>query len=223
MSATVAAGVLSGAAIGLDVIAAAIALVVVLFVVVLIRRRRRKERALPEPLSRSEPTARTEQTFEPLGIAGLSPPPAQETEHAVERDVEHEAAEVVALETAREPPPSVEDIRAAEERQDLPTMARLHLARGKDQFAHGRMSEAADELRSCIRVAARCRDVSIQADARIELAEIALAAGDLTTACEHWQIARRLFHDLDRKPDFAHADTLMRKHGCPTDWVLTDF
>ena len=63
----------------------------------------------------------------------------------------------------------------------------------------------------------------MHAEARLELAEIARASGDLTTACEHWQIARGLFSDLKHAKGRGKAETLMREHGCPTDWVLNDF
>ena len=48
-------------------------------------------------------------------------------------------------------------------------------------------------------------------------------SGDLTTACEHWQIARALFHELKQGRDHAAVETRMLRNGCPTDWVLTDF
>ncbi len=46
---------------------------------------------------------------------------------------------------------------------------------------------------------------------------------DLTTACEHWQIARGLFFDMNDRELHKTAEGLMLRHGCPTDWVLTDF
>ena len=116
------------------------------------------------------------------------------------------------------PPPTPERTEAAEA-----TLAGLHLKRARDEIAQGRAEAGADHLRSCIRAAAEARDAAAEAEARLELAELARAAGDLTTACEHWQIARGLFHDLARKPELARTERLMQQHGCPTDWVLNDF
>jgi hypothetical protein len=57
----------------------------------------------------------------------------------------------------------------------------------------------------------------------VVLGDLAHKDGDLTTACEHWQIARALFVEL--KQDGAHesVEVRMLRNGCPTDWVLTDF
>ena len=99
----------------------------------------------------------------------------------------------------------------------------LYLTLGREEIARGETEEGAGHLRSCIRHAARSRNAAVEAEARLELAELAREAGDLTTACEHWQIARSLFHKLARASDVAGTEDRMRHHGCPTDWVLTDF
>lgn len=117
----------------------------------------------------------------------------------------------------------VEQIRLAEERKELAALPALYLALGQDDIARGQIEEGAGHLRSCIRAAARSRNGAVEAEARLELAELAREAGDLTTACEHWQIARSLFHKLARKSDVAGTEDRMQRHGCPTDWVLTDF
>ena len=51
----------------------------------------------------------------------------------------------------------------------------------------------------------------------------ARAAGDLTTACEHWQIARSLFEEGSQKAKAENVEARMKRFGCPTDWVLNDF
>ncbi len=66
-------------------------------------------------------------------------------------------------------------------------------------------------------------DVRIEADARMELGDIAEEMSDMTMACEHWQIARDLFHALDEKTLCAEAEEKMLRNGCPTDWLLNDF
>lgn len=117
----------------------------------------------------------------------------------------------------------LEQIRLAEERKDLAALPALYLALGQEEIARGHAEEGAGHLRSCIRAAVRARNASAEAEARLELAELARESGDLTTACEHWQIARSLFHKLAHASHLADTEDLMRRHGCPTDWVLTDF
>lgn len=116
-----------------------------------------------------------------------------------------------------------DEIQAAEQRQDAQALPSLYLALAQEGVAEGNAETAADNLRSCIRWAAKSRNHAAEAEARLELAELARAADDLTTACEHWQIARALFHKLERKSELSGTEDLMRRHGCPTDWVLTDF
>ncbi|AHB50271.1 hypothetical protein W911_12725 [Hyphomicrobium nitrativorans NL23] len=117
----------------------------------------------------------------------------------------------------------LDQIRLAEERNDAAALPALYLALGQEEIARGEAEDGAGHLRSCIRHAARSRNAAVEAEARLELAELAREAGDLTTACEHWQIARSLFHKLARTHDVSVTEDRMRHHGCPTDWVLTDF
>jgi hypothetical protein len=115
---------------------------------------------------------------------------------------------------------SIKRAEAAGRDQDL---AALYLAHARELLAAGRRDNAAAELRKSVRIASRIGDAKVHGEGRLELAELARAEGDLTTACEHWQIARRLFSELGQASDLQKADTLMRRHGCPTDWVLNDF
>ncbi len=64
---------------------------------------------------------------------------------------------------------------------------------------------------------------AIHAKARVALGDLAHANGDPTTACEHWQIARALFHELKQAAITPRSRRACCKNGCPTDWVLTDF
>lgn len=97
----------------------------------------------------------------------------------------------------------------------------LDLARRK--LAGGDRKGARDLLLQCLRTATATGQRETHARARVTLGEIAHAGGDLTTACEHWQIARQIFHEtgLTREHDVVEAKMLA--NGCPTDWVLTDF
>lgn len=114
-------------------------------------------------------------------------------------------------------------LEAVAAERDENAVADLHLATARQKLAAGDVAEAADQLRKAIRVASRIGKKSVHADARLELAEIARASGDLTTACEHWQMARGLFFEMKRAKELEKAEALMRQHGCPTDWVLNDF
>lgn len=114
----------------------------------------------------------------------------------------------------------IKDAQAADDRTALPA---LYLSLARSEIGQGRHEAAAEHLRSCVRAAAKSRNAAVQAEARLELAELARDAGDLTTACEHWQMARSLFHELKGQAGLVETERLMQKHGCPTDWVLNDF
>jgi tetratricopeptide (TPR) repeat protein len=137
-----------------------------------------------------------------------------------------EKALPAAIDLAPQPSPPVDWptlIAEAAEKGDNAALASAHLAYAKSEIAEGRNAQAGDQLRACLQFAARTRDRALQAEARLELAELSRADGDLTTACEHWQSARALVHDLSSKRELDETEKLMRTHGCPTDWVLNDF
>lgn len=78
-------------------------------------------------------------------------------------------------------------------------------------------------LRSAAGYGALHGPADVHATARMALAERALDDNDLTTACEHWQMARSAFESSGRSDAQKHVEALMSDNGCPTDWVLTDF
>lgn len=78
-------------------------------------------------------------------------------------------------------------------------------------------------LRSAAGIGAQHGPRAAHAEARIELAEAAYSSGDLHGACEQWQMARMALHEDGQKEAYARVDKRMLQHGCPTDWVLTDF
>ncbi len=126
----------------------------------------------------------------------------------------------VALEEVEARPLALPDIaeldpRAAQAHEFLTEALRL-----RDT---GQDDAAADRLREAIMLASSIRNDRLHARARLELGDIAEAQGDLTTACEHWQLARSLFEDERRTCDAGVCETRMARNGCPTDWVLTDF
>lgn len=125
------------------------------------------------------------------------------------------------------PPLSAEALTAAiknaETKGDQTQLPGLYLALAGHSQAGGGLSEAAELLRKSIRIAVATGRNEEHAKARLELGDIARMSGDLTTACEHWQIARRLYQEMSRKAELATAEARMRDNGCPTDWVLNDF
>jgi len=114
-------------------------------------------------------------------------------------------------------------IERAERNGEQAKLPSLFIALASYRLGAGDMIEASDLLRKSIRLSASLGRDDDHARARLELGDIARAAGDLTTACEHWQIARKLYQDLSRTAELASAESRMSDHGCPTDWVLNDF
>jgi hypothetical protein len=102
-------------------------------------------------------------------------------------------------------------------------LAPVLLAKGQSLLKSGNTRDGAKALRAAIVVAVENGMADIHALARLELAEIARADGDLTTACEHWHLAKTQFAENNRKDSVASTDKHMKDHGCPTEWVLTDF
>lgn len=125
------------------------------------------------------------------------------------------------------PPPSASDIsrqiKEAEAQGSERGLAGLYLSLAHDHVANNRQAEAREDLLKCIRLAARLGEKDVHARARLELGDLSREQGDLTTACEHWQMARQLFFELKSAAPLAQAETRMRQNRCPTDWVLNDF
>jgi hypothetical protein len=94
--------------------------------------------------------------------------------------------------------------------------ARAHLA-NDDVVA------ATRDLRACVMLAAKLKDPLSAAAGRLELGDLAEADGDMTTACEHWQMARTAYSDWQRKAEVLAIEARMKQAGCPTDWVLNHF
>jgi hypothetical protein len=97
------------------------------------------------------------------------------------------------------------------------------LAKAHGLLSAGDHDEAAVQLRACARLASKLKEVAVEAVARLELGDLARSHGDMTTACEHWQLARSLYGELKRADEAKAAENRMEKAGCPTDWVLTKF
>jgi hypothetical protein len=97
----------------------------------------------------------------------------------------------------------------------------LDLARGHERLGNEDARMAA--LRSAAGYGALHGPRAAHAEARLALAEAAYLAGDLTSACEQWQMARTAYLEAGLKDGYARVEKRMRDNGCPTDWVLTDF
>ncbi len=115
---------------------------------------------------------------------------------------------------------AVSEAETAGQRDRLPG---LYLSLAQCRIEEGDSTQAEDLLRKCILGAAPARHKATHAQARLALGDLAHIGGDPTTACEHWQIARALFHELKQASDHEAAEQRMLRNGCPTDWVLTDF
>ena len=112
----------------------------------------------------------------------------------------------------------------AEQRFDDAAVARLSLQLACDLIARDApRAEVQSHLRRAIILAARLKDHDTHASARLELGDLMQADGDLTSACEHWQIARQIYWDGNAKEELNEVDRRMVANGCPTDWVLNDF
>jgi tetratricopeptide (TPR) repeat protein len=114
-------------------------------------------------------------------------------------------------------------VREAETRGEGNRLPGLYLSLAQCRIEAGDTADAEELLRKSIRAAASAQLKDTHARARLVLGDLAHSSGDLTTACEHWQIARALFHELKQSRDHEAAESRMLRNGCPTDWVLTDF
>ena len=114
-------------------------------------------------------------------------------------------------------------IDAATRTDDKATLAPLYLELAGLHRADAREADMLKALRSAAGLGAQHGPRSAHAAARLALAEAAFDAGDLTSACEQWQLARTALQEDGQKDAHARVEKRMRDHGCPTDWVLTDF
>lgn len=114
-------------------------------------------------------------------------------------------------------------IKEAEAKGAERDLTELYLALARDHVVSDRAGEARELLLKCIRLAARLGQKDVHARARLDLGDLCREQGDLTTACEHWQMARQLYFETKCTAPLAQAESRMRQNRCPTDWVLNDF
>lgn len=125
-------------------------------------------------------------------------------------------------------PPSAEAIAKrlaeAEAAGHASAIPDLKVARGLALFREGKSaSEAANDVRGGLILALQQGQKLSQAHARVALGDLCKAGDDLTTACEHWQLARDIFAELQETQARKDVETRIRQNGCPTDWVLNEF
>ncbi len=206
----------------LSVVVFAIPLAVFVMLLVLLVRRARQP-------GRGRRTSMPQSDANPLGV--LSRPPSL---HDV--GAEPEASPAPSAADAGAPTPtakavgeifSVDEIRkridTAVADGDRLALSALYLALSRGHQAKGDGAARMQALRSAAGYGALHGPRTAHAAARLELAEVAYDAGDLTSACEQWQLARSAFLEEGATAEHAAVEKRMRDNGCPTDWVLTDF
>ena len=218
----------------------ALPIFVVLTLIALVVRRRRAAKAKLTPES-------PQYAFAQKLVIGASEP-AQllhnptEVENAAANAVLHQTnvalRQAAAPGSSNEPKSTVNDDTTsyADEREALQaqidqvmkvqpnnTLAPLFLEMARHHKAAGDEAAYLAALRSAAGLGAQHGPRAAHAEARLQLAEAAHKAGDLTGACEQWQMARDALYDDGQKEAHARVEQRMRDNGCPTDWVLTDF
>jgi len=114
-------------------------------------------------------------------------------------------------------------IDAAKAGDDNVALADLYLAQAHAYQKIGDEKARMTALTAAAGHAALHGPEATHAIARMQLAEAARSSGDLTSACEHWHMAREAFQASGHAEEHARVEKLMRDNGCPTDWVLTEF
>jgi len=114
-------------------------------------------------------------------------------------------------------------IDAAKAGGDKAMLADLYLAQAHAFQKLGDEKSRMTALTAAAGLASLHGPETTHAIARMQLAEAAHGTGDLTSACEHWHLAREAFQASGDAEEHARVEKLMRDNGCPTDWVLTEF
>ncbi|MDX2308500.1 MAG: hypothetical protein NW216_09700 [Hyphomicrobium sp.] len=150
-----------------------------------------------------------------------SPQPSNDPQPAPRPPVET-SAEAARMPSTHTPPPATSTVQVNVP-DEVSRAALKLLGDARRALAAGELKPASELLREVVRQASKLKLAIVHAAARLDLAEIARAEGDLTTACEHWQIARGILHEEKRARERDEVTERMRAHRCPTDWVLTNF
>ena len=90
-------------------------------------------------------------------------------------------------------------------------------------FEEGELEKAELMLLRVLDSVSESSEKTLKCELRYYLAKINLGMGDLTLACEHWQIARELYEEVGNSEKTKEIEQQMRDNGCPTEWVLNAF
>jgi hypothetical protein len=180
-----------------------------------------------EPIAAGGGNACARRIAEPLGIMTTPPQHGSATDSATERETAvatvQQAAALTALSQQEQEVALAMAVESAMSARDDVLLSRHSVQLARLLLARSARSQAATLLQSAALAARRAKLPSVHAEARLELAEMAFIDGDLTTACEHWQMAKVMFHEAGQRGDEGRVADLMRRHHCPTDWILTNF
>ena len=117
----------------------------------------------------------------------------------------------------------LKNIRRLEKQGDSIELAKLYSERGALALTDEDGPVAQEYFLKGLSIASLVNAPEQQAVARANLGDISHADGDLSTACEHWQLARDLYHACGEMDLAAEVETKMTDNQCPTDWVLNGF
>jgi tetratricopeptide (TPR) repeat protein len=200
----------------LGVVVLLIPVAVILTLVVLLWRRRRKQSG-----TSSSPRDASSGTFHAIAQ------PLTDTEKPAAQVIQQVPQEVLQDAHQDDAPAKPEAILAVIENAiadgETTTLSGLYFKLAAAYGAEGDLRARMEALRSAAGNGALYGPHAAHAAARLALGEAAQAAGDLTSACEQWQLARTAFLEGGDTDQHARVEKQMRENGCPTDWVLTDF
>lgn len=189
----------------LGVVSALIPATILLTLVLLwLRRPRHRREAVAPPVKAQNEPLRV--IAEPLPLYDIGCQPI---------DAQPEEAESVDTIAAK--------IENAIARGDKTSLSQLYFELAAACEREGKLDARMTALRSAAGHGALHGPHAAHAAARLALAEVAHQSGDLTSACEQWQLARTAFQEGGDAEQHARVEKRMRENGCPTDWVLTDF
>lgn len=181
--------------------------IAVLLTLILLLSRRRRPGAQSLTAPPREPSSEPLQAHQPLHA--FSPAPQPQTPPP--------PAPVESVETI------LEKIETALARGEKTALSGLYYELAAGHARLGKAEARMAALRSAAGYGALHGPPGAHAAARLALGEAAHSAGDLTTACEQWQMARTAYLQAGEAEHHAEIEKRMRENGCPTDWVLTDF
>ena len=115
------------------------------------------------------------------------------------------------------------DIRRLEQQGESVDLAKLYTERASLALEARDTPVAQEYFLKGLSMAGLVSAPEQQAFARMKLGDISHADGDLTTACEHWQLARDLYRECGEIDMASQVEEKMDENQCPTDWVLNQF